>query len=376
VRPVSSARDMKTFIKLPWKIMANDPAWVPPLLMDRRKLLDRKRNPFYQHADVEFFLAERRGETVGRIAAIMNYNHNKEHEENIGFFGFFDCINDQEVANALFDAARNYVARFNATALRGPANPSVNDEYGMLVEGFDTSPTVLMTHNPPYYQTLTETYGFQKAKDLYAYWMSQAEVYTERLERAVNLVKQRARMTFRMLDMKHYYEEVDRIKVVYNKAWQKNWGAVPMTDAEFDALAKDLKAIVKPELIIMAETQGKVVGFALALPDINVPLKHNRSGRLLPGLYHMMTKSKEISCVRVIVLGVVPEYLNSGAAGVLFYEVARNAKALGYAYGEASWILEDNVMMNRAAELLKGKIYKRYRIYELPITRPFADTSR
>jgi GNAT superfamily N-acetyltransferase len=368
VRPIATSQDVKTFIKLPWKIYANDPMWVPPLLMDRKKLIDRKKNPFYSHAEAEFYLAERDGEAVGRIGAILNHNHNKEHGENIGFFGFFECIDDQVVANALFDAARKFLSQFRVTAVRGPANPSVNDEYGMLVDGFDTPPTVLMTHNPPYYDTLVTAYGFKKAKDLFAYWLSQDDVYTERLERAVNIVRQRNRLTFRPMDMKHYKEEVDRIKVVYNSAWRKNWGAVPMTDAEFDALAADLKAVVEPRLVIIAEAQGKPVGFGLALPDINVPLKYNKSGRLLSGLFHLMTKKKKINAVRVITLGVIPEYLNSGAAGVLFYETARRAKELGYQYGEASWILEDNVMMNRAAETLQGKIYKRYRIYDLPTT--------
>jgi hypothetical protein len=150
VRPIATARDVKTFITLPWKIYANDPMWVPPMLMDRKKLIDKKKNPFYTHAEAEFFLAERDGAVVGRIGAILNHNHNKEHGENIGFFGFFECVNEQAVANALFDSAKKYLAQFHVTAVRGPANPSVNDEYGMLIDGFDTPPTVLMTHNPPY----------------------------------------------------------------------------------------------------------------------------------------------------------------------------------------------------------------------------------
>jgi GNAT superfamily N-acetyltransferase len=167
--------------------------------------------------------------------------------------------------------------------------------------------------------------------------------------------------------MKEYPAEISRLKVVYNSAWQKNWGAVPMTDEEFDAMASDFKMVIDPNLVLLAEANGKPVGFGLALPDINVPLKCNKSGRLLSGLYHLATKKKFINAVRVIALGVVPEYLNSGAAGVLFYEIARRAKAAGYQYGEASWILEDNTMMNRAAEMLQGKVYKRYRIYELPV---------
>ena len=367
VLPVRSKSDEKRFIRFLWDIYANDPLWVPPLMMDREKLIDRKKNPFYAHSDMELFLAERNGKIVGRIGAIVNHNHNKEHNENIGFFGFYESINDQAVANALFDAAKKYLKSKGVTAVRGPANPSVNDEYGLLVEGFDRSPVVLMMYNPPYYATLFEKCGFKKVKDLYAYLLDQDTVYSERFVRFNELVKQREGLTFRSVDMKHFKEEVDRIKVMYNKAWSKNWGAVPMTDAEFDALAADLKPVVVPDLIIMAEAKGKPIGFALSLPDINVPLKYNKSGGLLTGLYHLYTKKKLIDLVRIIVLGVIPEQQRTGAAGVLFYETAVRAKKLGYKYGEASWVLEDNIMMNRAAEMMSGQRYKTYRIYEMGV---------
>jgi hypothetical protein len=367
VRPVRTKTDETKFIRFLWKLYKDDPLWVPQLMMDRRKLIDKKKNPFYTHADLELFLAERGGEVVGRIGAIVNRNHNKEHSENIGFFGFFESINDQTVANALFDAGKKYLQSKGVTAMRGPANPSVNDEYGLLVDGFDSSPTVLMTYNPSYYATLHENYGFKKLKDLYAYLLSQDTVYSERFIRFNEIVKQREDLKFRTLDMKHFKEEVDRIKVLYNKAWSRNWGAVPMTDAEFDALATDLKPVVVPELIIIAEAKGKPIGFALSLPDINVALKYNKNGGLLGGLYHLYTKKKHIDLVRIIVLGVIPEQQKTGAAGVLFYETAVRAKRLGYHYGEASWVLEDNIMMNRAAEMMNGKRYKTYRIYEMGI---------
>lgn len=367
ILPVRSKSDEKRFIRFLWDIYANDPLWVPPLMMDRKKLIDRKKNPFYAHSDMELFLAECRGKVVGRIGAIVNHNHNKEHGENIGFFGFYESVNDQVVANALFDAAKKYLQAKGVTAIRGPANPSVNDEYGLLVEGFDRSPVVLMTYNPPYYGTLFEKYGFKKLKDLYAYLLDQNTVYSERFVRFNEIVKQREGLTFRSVDMKHFKEEVDRIKVMYNKAWSKNWGAVPMTDAEFDALAADLKPVVVPDLIIIAEAKGQPIGFALSLPDINVPLKYNKNGGLLTGLFHLYTKKKLVDLVRIIVLGVIPEQQRTGAAGVLFYETAVRAKKLGYRYGEASWVLEDNIMMNRAAEMMNGNRYKTYRIYELGI---------
>ncbi len=367
VRPLVSKKDTMKFIKFLWKIYQNDPNWVPPLIMDRKKLMDRDRNPFYKHADSEFFLAIRDGEVVGRIAAIINHNHNKEHGEHIGFYGFFECINDQSVANALFDTAKAWLKERGIPTMRGPVNPSVNDEIGLLIEGFDSPPVVMMTYNPSYYITLHENYGFKKIKDLYAYELTQDKVYSEKFNRVSDLVKQRTGITFRSLNMKDFKNEVKRIQAVYNGAWERNWGAVPMNDAEFNALAQDLKMVVVPELVIMAEIKGELVGFALSLPDINIALKYNKSGGMLTGLYHLMTKKKKINRVRIIVLGVMPEHRNSGVAPVLFYETAMRAKKLGYYYGEASWILEDNFMMNRAAETMNSTLYKKYRLYDIAI---------
>lgn len=367
IRPVLTKKDADTFIRFLWTIYKDSPAWVPPLMMDRRKLMDAKKNPFYRHADVEFYIAERQGTMVGRIAAIVNHNHNKEHDDKVGFFGFFECVNDQAVANALFDRTKQFLKTKGMNAMRGPANPSVNDEYGLLVEGYDLSPTLLMTYNPPYYATLIEKYGFKKAKDLYAYLLSQDTVYSDRLERANAIVKKRQGLTIRTIDMKHFNDDVNRVKEIYNKAWAKNWGAVPMTDEEIDAMAVDLKPIIVPGLVLFAEAGGKTVGFALSLPDINMALKYNKNGSLLPGLFHLYTKKKKINTVRIIVLGVLPECQSTGAAGVLFYETAARAKALGYQFGEASWVLEDNEAMNHSAEVMNGTITKKYRIYEYPL---------
>jgi GNAT superfamily N-acetyltransferase len=248
--------------------------------------------------------------------------------------------------------------------MRGPTSPSVNDEYGLLVEGFDKPPVVLMPYNPPYYALLLENAGFTKAKDLYSYLLSQKTVYSDKLERVSSLVKQRQSITFRSLNMKDFASEVNRIKHVYNNAWQYNWGAVPMTDEEFDYLAKDLKPVVEPELVILAEYKNQLIGFALSLPDLNIALKHNKNGYLLPGLFCLMKYKKKINMARIIVLGVLPEFQKSGAAGVLFYETAKRAQKLGYEYGEAGWVLEDNTMMNRSAEMMNATRYKTYRIYE------------
>jgi len=364
IQSVASPRDVKRFIKFAWRIYEGYPNWVPPLLMDRKKLMDKRKNPFYKHSDAEFFLALRDGNIVGRIGAILNRNHIKEHNENIGFFGFFECIEDQTVADALFDAAARWLKDRGVQAIRGPANPSVNDEYGLLVDGFDRPPVILMPYNPPYYGTLIEKAGFKKVKDLYAYHVCKAGAMTERLQRVSDIAKQREGLTFRTLNMSDFDNEVDRMKSLYNRAWQYNWGAVPMTDDEFLALAKDLKPVVVPELVIIAEYKGEPIGFSLSVPDLNIALKHNKKGYLLPGLFRIMTHKKKINWVRIIVLGVVREKQRTGAASVLFYETARRGVELGYPNGEAGWVLEDNVMMNRAAEMLNGERYKTYRLYE------------
>jgi GNAT superfamily N-acetyltransferase len=366
VQPIQSSKDHRQFLKFPWSVYRDYPMWVPPLLMDRRKLMDRKKNPFYKHAEVEFFLARRNGQVVGRIGAIVNHNHNKEHKENIGFFGFFESINDTEVARTLFRTAASWLKAHGVTAMRGPASPSVNDEYGLLVDGFDKPPMVLMPYNPPYYPLLVEFSGLKKIKDLYAFEVNKNAI-SEKLSRVSEAVRQREGLTFRKLDLKNFKREITILKNVYNRAWQYNWGAVPMTDEEFDALAKDLKPVVNPELVIIAEFKGEPIGFSLSLPDLNVPFKHNKNGYLLPGLYCLFRYKKSIKKIRIIVLGVIKEFQKTGAASVLFYETARRAIANGYPRGEASWVLEDNTMMIRSAAMLNGERDKTYRMYQMPL---------
>lgn len=364
VAPISSKRDEMVFIKFPWKIYKGHPYWVPPLLMDRKMLMDRRNNPFYKHAEAEFFLASRNGEVVGRVGAIINHNHNKEHNEKIGFFGFFESVDDQAVANALFSAAKQWVQQRGVTAIRGPASPSVNDEFGLLVDGFGVPPAVLMPYNPPYYIELVERAGFTKIKDLYSYALSEDTVYNEKFVRVGEMIKRKAGLTFRNMKLKDFDNEVARIRDLYNRGWQYNWGAVPMTEEEFQAVAKDLRPIVIPELVIFAEVKGKPIGFALSLPDLNQILINNKHGYLLPGIIRLLLQKKKVDMVRIIILGVLPEYKMTGAAAGLFYETGRRANALGYPRGEAGWVLEDNVMMIRAAEAMNAVRYKTYRVYQ------------
>lgn len=366
IRPVASRSEREKFIKLQWKFYRNEPNWVPPLLYDRRKVLDTKKNPFYQHAAIQLFIAYKDGEAVGRIAAIRNDNHNIEHDDKIGFFGFFECIDDQSVADALFIAASDWVKAQGLDVLRGPVNPSTNDDIGLLIDGFEYPPTFLMVYNPRYYQRLIEAHGFVKTKDMYAYLLRAEQVLTPKLERGQAIVRERYGVTVRDFDFKRLEEEAALVRDIYNKAWEKNWGAVAMTDAEFNTLAKDMVQVVSnhKRLVFFAERNGEAVGFALSLPDLNELLIHNKRGWLIPGALRMLTGSKKISLARILVLGILPEHRGKGIDSVLYYETLRRAGSYGIHRGEASWVLEDNVMMNRGAKLMNAELYKTYRVFD------------
>jgi hypothetical protein len=368
ITTVKSKKDLMRFIKFQWEIYKDNEYWVPPLIMERKKILDVNKNPFYQHAERELFLAERDNKIVGRIAAIKNDLHNKYHHDKVGFFGFFECVNDQEIANALFDAAKDWVKSKGLTALRGPANPSSNDEYGMLLEGFYDSPRILMTYNPKYYLTLCENYGFVKAKDLYAYKLENKKVVaSEKMRRVAEIAKERYSLNIRQLDMKNFKKELENVKYVYNKAWAPNWGFIPMTDAEIDAMAKDLKPLVEPSLVLFGEIKNKLVGFALVMLDYNYIFKQ-LNGKLFPfGFIKLFTQKKNIKWSRVLTLGIIPEFQKRGLDAVFYWDIVNRAHKLGIDLGEASWVLEDNEMMKRGAQVLNGEIYKRYRIYEIPV---------
>ncbi len=367
---VSSKSDLKKFLKFPWLIYKDNPHWVPPLLYDIKKVLNKKKNPFFNHADIELFLAVKEGSVVGRIAAVKNDLHNKEHNDKVGFFGFFECINDQEVADKLFDTAAQWISEKGLNAMRGPANPSVNDVYGLLIDGFDDQPRILMPYNPKYYMDLMDNYGFQKAKDLYAWKISKEKMETnDKIKRVADIALKRSNATIRPLNMKDFNNELEKVKFVYNKAWEPNWGFVPLTDEEIDALAADLKPLVDPNLVLFLEIENKTVGFALTMPDYNFIFKE-MNGRLLPfNFIKLFTKRKTIPWARIIILGVIPEFQKRGLDAALYYEIMVRAEKRNIVRGEASWILEDNDMMNRGAETMRGDLYKKYRIYEKELMR-------
>jgi GNAT superfamily N-acetyltransferase len=364
---VDNQKALNEFVELPYALYRDNPHWVPPLRMAVKELLDRKKHPFYQDAEAEFFVARRGGKVLGRVAAILDKAHNRFHGENAGFFGFFECVNDPVVASALLGEARKWVFGRGARCLRGPVNPSTNYECALLIDGFNSDPMVMMTYNPPYYQALIEQAGLGKAKDLFAYSHDARNIDAPKINRIADRVERTAGVTIRPIHMKDFEAEVARVWEVYGAAtgaWARNWGFVPMSQAEFAAMGKEMKMIVKPELVLIGEVKGQTVGFALALPDVNQALKHARGNLLPTGLLKILYYQRLIKSVRVLALGVVEEYRASGLAAGFYATLVRNARKLGYQACEMSWILEDNVLMNRSLEVMGAKRYKTYRIYE------------
>lgn len=367
IKIVQSKKDLMNFIKMPWDIYKDDPQWVPPLIMDRKKLLDKNKNPFFQHSEMELFLAYKDGKIVGRIAAITNENHNKFHEDNIGFFGFFESVNDFEVAQKLFEATENWIKEKGKNGLMGPMNPSTNDEAGLLVEGFDSPPFALMCHNPRYYMNLIEKVGYAKAKDLWAWYIDSDTAnlnISEKMYRVADKTSEKYGLTIRNINFKNMEEETKILREVYNNAWSKNWGFVPMTDDEFNHLAADMKQVADEDFVFIVEKDGKPVGFSLTLPNINEVLIKIKNGKLFPtGLFKLLFGMKKIKTVRVITLGIVKEYQFAGFSSVMIMKTIRTALDKGMKGGEMSWILEDNQAMNSPIESLGSKKHKIYRIY-------------
>lgn len=366
IRAIRSSREMLDFIKFPWKIYASDPNWVPPLLADRKKFLSREKNPFFKDNPAEFYLAYRNGEVVGRIAAIINHQHNRFHNDKTGFFGFLEAVNDREVFQALLNTAKEWLKERGCDSMQGPMNPSTNDECGFLIDGFDTPPYFLMTHNPKYYVEILESLGYQKAKDLYAYYIDTGIVKLgDKLRRVEQSIRERFPIQIRTVNLKNFNQELAIIREIYNDAWERNWGFVPMTPAEFDFLANDFKKIIDPRVVLVGEVNGEAIGFLLAMPDYNRIFKKIPNGRLFPfGVFTFLLNKKKINSLRVITLGIKQKYQPLGLGALFYLEIVRRGPECGYNSAEMSWVLEDNDQMNRAARLLGGRIHKTYRIYQ------------
>jgi hypothetical protein len=368
IRPVQSKKDLQNFIKFQWKINENDPNWVAPLMMDRLKVLNKETNPFFKDNPAEFFLAYKNSEVVGRIAAIINHQHNKFHEDKTGFFGFLEAENDKEIFSSLLDTVEKWLKEKNYDSIMGPMNPSTNDEVGFLIDGFDSPPYFMMTHNPPYYNEIMTALGFEKAKDLYAYYIHKNDLNLERVNQLSESMKKKFSVSIRIINLKKFQNELKVIREIYNDAWSKNWGFVPMTPEEFDFVANDFRKIIDPELVMIAEYKGKPIGFSLALPNYNEVFKKIPNGKLLPfGIFTFLFNKNKIKSLRAITLGVTKDYQTSGIGGMLILETILRGLSAGYDSAEMSWVLEDNELMNKGATLVGGKIYKTYRVYQKSI---------
>ena len=367
ISEVTSQRERDAFIKFQWRIYANDPAWVPPLIIERKAFLDAKRHPFYRHGDAALFLAQKNGKIAGRIMASDDPNYNSLHETNVGCFGLFECIDDQEVAAALFDAAASWLHKQGRTEIMGPIDYSTNYVCGLLIDGFRFPPTILTAHNPPYYRQLIESNGFVKTKDWYAWWFADPSRAVADLRRLATRYERRGPVTIRPANLKNIRGESRRLREIYNQAWAKNWGFVPFTEPEIEFMTKELKPLLIPGFAWIAESGNEPVGFALGLPDINVVLR-DLNGRLtrfgLPiGLIKLLLYKNRVQKGRLIALGVVQKYRRAGIAEMLVLRVMEETMVKRGITGELSMTLEDNYMINRFLEAIGAERYKTYRIY-------------
>ena len=367
IKEVVNPEMLKKFIKLPWKIYKNDSNWVPPLISEIKKKMDTRINPFFKHSNVSCFLAYQDDRIVGRVVSIVDYSHNSFHREKTGFFGMFECFEDYNCAHALLEAVRKRLKTNGMNLMRGPVNLSMNNECGFLIEEFDSPPVFMMTYNPEYYLDYIEKYGMTKAKDLYAYLNEGIIEAPEHLDEIAERARQHQNVHIRPLNMKRLKEEADKIKHIYNETWENNWGFVPMTAADMDYLAANLKKMAIPELILFAEINKRPVGISVTVPNYNEALIH-MNGRMDPiSIIKLLHYRKKIKGLRSLIMGVLNEYRLTGLPVLLFMETAKAAGRLGFEWFEKSWNLEDNHFINKFDESIGGRLYKKYRIYEKPI---------
>jgi GNAT superfamily N-acetyltransferase len=366
IQPVTRRRDRKAFLQLPWKIYRGDPNWIPPILSHQAELVGFRHHPFYQHNQVQTFLAYRDGEACGRIAAIINREHIRRYNEPRGFFGFFESIDDQEVASALFDAARSWLQEHNLPWIRGPVNPSLNYECGMLIDGFDTPPTFMMTYNPPYYQQLTEAYGFQKSQNLYAFdgHVDMLKTLDKKLDFVVAEATRRFDITLRPLDRKRFAEDVRTFLDIYNQSLGGTWGFTPLSKEEMEAMAAGLRWLIVPELTSIAEIGGRPIGAVFALLDYN-PRIRQINGRLFPfGFLRLLWNRKAIRRIRLISTNVLPEFQRWGVGLVATARLVPVALDWGIQEAEFSWVLESNHLSYKTLKKGGVALTKTYRIYD------------
>jgi len=373
VEAVSSARHLREFVELPFRVYQGDPSWVPPLRSDVRWMLDPAQNPFWKHAKRHLFLARRDGRVVGRIAAIADAEHNRVHQDRTAFFGFFECENDPEAAKALLDIAEKAAGELlpGCDRLRGPMNPSMNDEVGALVpaESEPGPPVLMMTYNPAYYLDLFSAAGFTKEKDLLAIIAPVGEHGFARLKRlSAGVMKREPGLQVRIIRMDRFDQELAVVKEIYNKAWERNWGFVPMTSEEIDAMAKKLKPLIYPPYIWFADLNGKPAAFMLGMPDYNEVLI-KMGGSLFPfGWLKFLTEKRKIDRCRLMAFGIIPEFRKKGIDAVLYYHSMNEGVKKGIKTVEFSWMLEDNEEILKPLGVFGGRVYRRYRIVSRPVS--------
>jgi GNAT superfamily N-acetyltransferase len=371
VRPVDGKRDLGAFIKLPFRLHRGTP-WIPPLVFERRQFLDRRKNPFFEHAEAEYFLAERDGQVVGRITAHVDERWTQFQGGNDGLFGFFESENDPEIARALVDTAAAWLRERGRERMLGPLDFTTNDECGLLVEGYDRDPLILQPWHPPHYQVLLEALGMTKSMDLLMWEIAlgalkQGDRFHDFIHEAAEKSRTEHGVVIRRMRRSDLEAEVTRFMEVYNEAWGSNWGFVPITEEEVRFQAKNLRPVLDENWAMIAERDGELVGAALTLPDINQVLA-KMNGRILPfGWWHFLTGRRKIDRVRVFALGVKPKYQHWGVAAALYVRHIETAARMPQKWAETGWILEVNEPMNRAMEGMGGTVVKRYRLYERPL---------
>ena len=368
IKPVETKKELLEFIKFPFSVYKENKLWVPPIISDMQGLLSPEKNPFWEHAEMKLFVLEKDGKIAGRIAAIIDRNFIQFHEEMTGFFGFYESINDTDVADRLLFTVKSWLKSKGMKKIIGPTAPSTNDEMGFLYEGYDTPPYLMMPHTHRYYIGLMESIKMKKAKDLYAYLVNSADLPHDRLERINEIVyKRNPGLVVRKINLKNLENDVKIAHTVYNLAWEKNWGFVPWTEKEFYEQYRKLKDLLLPDTTLLATINDNPVGMLIGVPNYNELLK-DFNGKMGPvQLVQFLLKRNKIKTMRIMIMGVVKEYRNKGIEGVLYHQIIKNGMAKGYNVGEFSWILEDNTMMCRAAEMLGGKLYKKYRVFETEI---------
>ncbi len=369
---VEEVRDRKGligFITMAKRLYRDDPNWVSPLVVDQLRFFDKERNPFFKHADTVFFVVKDNvGRIVGRIATTVDHRHNEIHNEKAGFFGFFETIRDPKVYTALFEAASSWLKEQGMETIKGPFSLSINHECGLLIDGFDDPPVIMMPYNPPWYAEVMEKLGFEKAKDLFAFWMDAYRELPETLYRVADRIERRSGVEVRSMRMGEFEKEIERFAEIYNSAWEENWGFVPLDEDEIEFMAKRLRPIIKPDLVIFIEKNGTPVATSISLPDYNQVLRRLK-GSLFPfGICKLMLYSRHISRARMVAMGVKKEWRHKGLELLLCLSSLKAGRGLGYRGGELSWTLEDNHKVNSLISKDMGAtLYKRYRIYERAI---------